>query len=276
MGRDIGRLAERQAALNRSVAANWDLFAEHRERVTALVCGAAPPPPAVACILGAGNCNDLDLPRLQASFAEVHLVDIDRDAVADGVRRQLGERTTLRIHAADVTGIADRLDRWTAIEPDQAEIDRCIVATGAEPHVGIDPESCHVVLSAGILSQVAGTAVRILGPDHPRAVEIALAIRDAHLSLVVDLLGPGGTGIVVTDVASTESSHALRSRADASPALLDDVLREGALPGTDPLGIERSLAELGTTDLGRHGPWLWRLTPSRTQLVWAASFRPGG
>ncbi len=39
------------------------------------------------CLLGAGNANDVDLNALAARFGEIHLVDIDPDAVARAVAR---------------------------------------------------------------------------------------------------------------------------------------------------------------------------------------------
>ena len=44
--------------LNRETAANWAAFERHRQRMTALIAQA----PGDRCaLLGAGNCNDIDL-----------------------------------------------------------------------------------------------------------------------------------------------------------------------------------------------------------------------
>ena len=57
-------LVARQLRLNRETLDNWPLYRSHREAVADLIC--RPPQPASArlCILGAGNCNDLDLARI--------------------------------------------------------------------------------------------------------------------------------------------------------------------------------------------------------------------
>ena len=81
-------LVTRQLRLNRETLDNWRLYRSHREAVADLIC--RPPQAASArlCVLGAGNCNDLDLGRFTGRFARVHLVDLDRQAMARGVQRQ--------------------------------------------------------------------------------------------------------------------------------------------------------------------------------------------
>jgi len=50
------------------------------------------------CILGAGNCNDLDFEALSAWYSEITLVDLDLEAVTRAVER----RSALRdLHALD-------------------------------------------------------------------------------------------------------------------------------------------------------------------------------
>jgi hypothetical protein len=61
-----------QAKLNKSSAAAWEPFTSHREKVTALLTGSAAG--GRLCVLGAGNCNDLDLARLLLAYAEITLV----------------------------------------------------------------------------------------------------------------------------------------------------------------------------------------------------------
>jgi hypothetical protein len=274
---DTEPVAERQASLNRSVAGNWDVFTGHRAKLTDLVSAASPRGEASLCVLGAGNCNDIDLGRAVSAYAEVHLVDIDADAMSEGVRRQhLAGDPRLHLHGGrDITGVAGLIERWRDHPPDDRTIDACLETLQVPHPLGPATPAFDVVLSAAILSQLTGSVIRLLGRDHPRSLEVALAVRDAHLSLMIDLLVRGGTGILVTDIASSTSSRILaRSPLDAYPALFDDVLEEGALPGTDPLGIEASLTDAGRAGgIRRDAPWPWRLTHSRTQLMCAISFR---
>jgi hypothetical protein len=61
---------------NRESAGLWDGYAEHRQRTTDLVVGIRNGTKGGSLVvLGAGNCNDLDLPRLLTEFSHIHLVE---------------------------------------------------------------------------------------------------------------------------------------------------------------------------------------------------------
>lgn len=265
----------RQIALNRSVAGNWDLFARHRARTTDLIVSIAGADPLSLCVLGAGNCNDLDLRRLLGTFADVQLVDLDLDAMRAGVRRQTVPVDRIRVHRGDLSGVADRLRRWSASPPTNDEIDRWLLALEDDPPpTQAGRVTADVAVSAGLLSQMTGMTIRVLGLDHPRAVEVALALRDAHLRHLVHLVASPGVGLVITDIASAPTLD-LDEASDIA-ALTDRLVRSGAVTtGTNPLGIEASLRAHGgnVSDVRRHDPWTWRVTATKSQLVTAISFR---
>ena len=265
----------RQIALNRSVAGNWELFALHRQRTTDLIVSAAGAGPRSLCVLGAGNCNDLDLRRLLGTFAHVDLIDLDLDAMRAGVRRQAVPDERIGMRRDDLSGVADRLRRWSEAPPTNDEIDRWLLELEDDPPpVMADRVTADVAVSAGLLSQMTGMTTRILGLDHPRAVEVALALRDAHLRHLVRLVASPGAGLVITDIASPS----MLDRVDAShlAALTDRLVRSGQVTtGTNPLGIETFLRAVGenVSDVRRHDPWTWRVTATKSQLVVAISFR---
>ena len=62
-------LVARQLRLNRETLDNWRLYHSHREAVADLICRPPQPTSSRLCILGAGNCNDLDLARFSGRFA---------------------------------------------------------------------------------------------------------------------------------------------------------------------------------------------------------------
>src|ERR1043165_130674 len=78
-----------QGRSNRSAAGHVHHFQGHRERMTQEIVSRRPPAgaPARLCLLGAGNANDVDLAALAEVFDEIHLVDIDPDALAAARRR---------------------------------------------------------------------------------------------------------------------------------------------------------------------------------------------
>ena len=112
----------RQAGFNAASRGQWAGFAEHREKVTTLLQTGGDPERTRLCILGAGNCNDLDLPALLATHREVHLVDLDAEALRDGVARQdLADHPSLHQHGGvDLSGMLDAIAAWSpssTIEP---------------------------------------------------------------------------------------------------------------------------------------------------------------
>jgi hypothetical protein len=82
-------------------------MAPHRKRVTREVLRLAPR--QRICVLGAGNCNDLDLVALRTTFGELHLVDVDGEALALGLERQgLSKDAGIRAHpGVDVAGLRE-------------------------------------------------------------------------------------------------------------------------------------------------------------------------
>ena len=104
-------LADEQRRRNRLSQGAWQRFAAHRQRVTELLLPPQLGSQACLAVLGAGNCNDLDLPRLLGGYREIHLLDRDREALLFGLRQQqLTGSSQIHVHAAqDLTGILDSL-----------------------------------------------------------------------------------------------------------------------------------------------------------------------
>jgi len=271
-----------QAKANRSTREHWTHFASHRAQIQGLLV--APfhrTGTGRLCVLGAGNCNDVDLRVLAEAFGEVHLVDIDPAALEAGVRRQvMAGKPGVTLHAGvDLTGVAARFAAWEKSPPTPADLEaaaREAAAAGA-PDLG---GAFDVVLSPCLLSQLVGYASDVLGKAHSMRRELLLALRTRHLRTLVDLLKPGGTAVLVCDVANSESVPALGGdrRVD-----LDDLLKRLSYTGRHfdglaPQAIDAALKSdpiiaplLGHVQLVR--PWLWRLGPRRTFLVYAAVIR---
>src|SRR3954447_9921471 len=114
------RLVDYHRKNNHATLARWDSFSEHRVRVTAL---ALEPPGQTLAVLGAGNCNDLDLAALAARFREIHLIDLDEEAVRRARDRQPDAvKARLVVHAPiDLSGAFDRLAAFRAKPATPAE-----------------------------------------------------------------------------------------------------------------------------------------------------------
>ena len=272
-----------QAATNRVTAERWELFASHRRRVTQIVTDAVPTAGGPLCVLGAGNCNDLDLEAVSQTFSEIHLVDLDPSALSRGVTRQAVSSATLTVHGGiDVSGLSQLFERRRVDAAVGAGIDDFLHETRPTPTVHLSRGAYGAVLSATLLTQLLQTVVTILGPGHPRLLEVLLTVRDSHLRLVSDLLEPGGVGILVTDVVSSDTCPALLRAAedDLLPAL-DLLTAEGnTFVGVNPVAVASRFAgdsalARSVTDVAQHPPWSWRIGPARSYLVYAITFRKG-
>jgi hypothetical protein len=273
-----------QARFNASTQSHWEHFAAHREKVEQLLLPDCSHPAGRLCVLGAGNCNDLNLPRLIERFDEIHLVDLDASAVAGAVRRQGMESCSkFCLHApVDLTGIAAALSSWAGRAPTRGEIDQAIrLACDAPPPPLGGP--FDVVLSPCLLSQIVGYARDTLGRSHARCSELRLAVRQRHLRLIVDLLTPGGSGLIVSDMATAGSAQALAGNAaGSSPALMGVmkklINRREAFAGLDPEALSAGLRNdprVGPLvgDIQFINPWLWTLGPEKAFLVYALRLR---
>ena len=278
------RAVESQAKANRSTREHWAWFASHRAEIQKLLLpevGAFATASPRLCVLGAGNCNDIDLNALTAAFAEVHLVDIDVPALEAATRRQdVAGSPRVRLHGGiDLTGIADVFPAWEKKPPGGAEVEAAARRTSERvvPAVG---GPFDAVLSPCLLSQLVGYASDVLGRAHPRRREMLLALRTRHLRTIVDLLAPGGAAIVVCDVASsTGYPELLEMRREKLPEFLDRLAyTDRGFDGLSPVAMEAALRAdppiaplVGAVQ--RVSPWLWQLGPARKFLVYALRFR---
>ena len=269
-------LVTRQLRLNRETLDNWRLYRSHRDAVADLICRPPQPASARACILGAGNCNDLDLARFSGRFAQVHLVDLDRQAMAGGVQRQSPPASGgISLHGGiDLTGVLKTLDTWERYRPSRESIDHCIREGRAFAGLPL-PGGFEVAASICLLSQIIESVVSVTGPAAV-PLELVKTLQHRHLRLLAELLLPGGVGYLVTDFALEPSgghpprkASAMSERAatsgDAflgtSPRQLCTLLRKDAILRTRVRQVRLSPS------------WLWRQNPRRTLRVCAVQFQ---
>ncbi len=249
------------------------MYASHRQAIERLVVSALPPHRSRIAVLGAGNCNDLDLDWLTKVFSEVHLADIDAAALNAAIERQrMSDSTSIHRHAPlDLTGIAPRVDSWRGRAPDDAEIDAALKEIGAAPAL---PSSCKfdVVLSPCVLSQLFNPARDAIGANHPRFGQLLSAIRSRHLRMLLDVCAPGGQAILVNDVSSSERFAPLpRIPTEELPDVLRKLLSEGkCFRGLEPAAMIAGIrSDPRVAKWEQSPPWLWHLGLERTYLVYA-------
>jgi hypothetical protein len=279
----MDRLGGRQVAFNAASRGQWEAFADHRRRLTGVLARGATSRGSRLCVLGAGNANDLDLPALLAAHRQVHLVDIDAEALALGAARQgVAGHPGLRLHGGvDVTATLGVLSGWgpmSAVGP--ADLD-ALAAWPASRAAAVLPGGFDRVASTCLLSQVLETAAHALGRGHRQLAEVEAALLAGHLRLMARLAAPGGEVVLVAEVVSSDTLAELPSMSpDELAGLLPRLRREGKhFRGVHPqhlLTVLRADPSVGprVAAAASLAPWCWRLH-ARTYLVGALAFRLG-
>lgn len=271
MNRDMHHISNLQASRNTDSRDGWECFAPHREQVTRLLVDAVTTANPTLCVLGAGNCNDLDLSQLVTAYTQVNLVDIDGDAITAGLTRQaIGPVQIVVRGGTDVTGIADALSTWdSARAPTNDEID-ALVELARHATTSMGGEQFNTVASVCLLSQLLEAVTLHLDQTHPRFLELLTCVRREHIRLMIDLIEPGGSFILVTDIVSSLTVPQLDTATHAElPRLVQAALTgRNFFTGMNPAVI----AHLLSTDEGiaprlQHlqviNPWVWDLGPRR-------------
>jgi hypothetical protein len=273
-----GGVADAQVKMNRSTAGQWGMYRTHRESIERLLAPRGPGERGRSlCVLGAGNCNDLDLKWLKQMFAEVHLVDLDGEAVNGAVRRQGVEGVV--VHApVDLTGVAEAFTTWKARPPGDEEVVR-VVRTSDESPLPELGRRFDVVLSPCVLTQILNPLRQTISRNHPRFAQALHAMRGRHLRVMNALLCDGGRGVLLIDLISSETYDELARVPEGQLAAFMDkfVARGKSFVGLDPQAIRRAFGGdpglRGVTDgLRMSRPWLWHLSLRRTFVVYAVEF----
>ncbi|MEZ6101612.1 MAG: hypothetical protein R3E01_21975 [Pirellulaceae bacterium] len=221
------------------------------------------------CLLGVGNGNDVELNELVTWFERVELVDIDGTAM-HWARVQVpeGPRNRLHIHPTDVSGIFSCLGR-SAYSGDADQL----IRRAHDAEVTLPFQPCDVVVSSCMLTQLIDAAVDAVGIDALFLDDLASAIVDRHLRLLLELTADEGRAVLITDFVSSDTfpdlpdlpQHELR-RAVARQLETGNFF-VGMHPGTLKrrwLALAAHRRPINKIEL--RGPWRWQLG-SRTLAV---------
>ncbi len=257
-------LLERERDRNTSTRSGFGAYAQHRARQMALLNDQRG---ARLAVLGAGNCNDIELATLARSFDEIHLFDIDGGALANAVQRQTDEvRRACHLHVRDLTGVASFLEGWKREppEPFAAQVSAWTKLGTLLAEAG----QFDTVLSTCLLSQVAINLRDFFGFS-PALNAALLAAIAGHVMLASALTKPGGKIVITSDCIT--NSYPIREEAQARGALnaiLHLTAQGAAFPGTDP---ELVAALLTNPDFSRpelKDAWIWDVG-KQSYLVYA-------
>ncbi len=269
--------AIQQQEFNRATRGNWDAFAEHRERLAALLeQSVAPASRESLCILGAGNCNDLDMPRLVSQWSRIRLVDLDVEAMQAGIARQFHMRPPdqLELSACDVTGALEFCHERSHC-PTRESLNKLGQALAVLPAVERLGERFSCVVSTCLLSQLTSIMRYAVGDSSPDLLGLIQMVRLQHLRTLAELTKSGGTMVALIDFVSSDTLPQLTdASASALPSLMEQALRErNFFTGMNPVVIRQLLNRPPLDSYWREPPqavfpWRWNLGP-RTYVVTA-------
>lgn len=272
-------VTDSQVATNRKNLQWAEAYAGHRAQLTAALLDAhAAPATARLCLLGAGNCQDVDLAALAVAYREVHLVDIDAVALAGAVKPLAGPlRSKVYTHApVDLTGLLGQVDRWRGKPPTLAQL-LAGVSTAAGAIAARLPRPFEVVASCCVMTQLYWGLGQVLGYEHPALADVQQVAAAIHWrSMREACVAPGGSILFVTDVVSNETFplESLEPGADLG-AVRDRLMVDGnCFRGGDLafharlLRVDEAL-RVGLERPDALPPWLWWASEERVFLVQA-------
>ena len=258
-----------QIEANRSGVGQADSFAEHRTRLTQEIVARAPAD-------GRGRLCLL-VAALAARFAQIHLVDIDAEAVERALARvPAPERPRFTAQAPlDASGVFDQLEGWSRKPPRTEDLSDIVPATAARVVAAL-PAPFDVVVSCCLLTQLQLVLLQVIGDDHPRFAELRTAVNRIHVRALAGALAPGGVALLVTDLTSNAIFAPLSFVEPGGDlgALMGELLHAGhvihaAHPGLLSSEIRRDSALKQA--FAAHfpvGPWLWHNGSTQTYLVY--------
>lgn len=256
-------------------------YRSHQRKTMELIAGAArnlrPASQRTISVLGAGNCMDLDLKQLTEMFDKVALLDLDREAVESGIRGiDWPLASPVRIVAP--IDLAMPLAETTLSHISDSETVIRLCEELMAPLQSLPVEPADVVVSTCVLSQILSSLNHLVSESHAQFLPLLQAVRRGHIVRMLQLLKPGGRGVLITDLVSSETTPALLSAKESElPSLLADALTRGNFfsglhPGVmlQDFGTCAEIA-LSIANPSLAPPWCWQMGP-RTYAVYAVSF----
>ncbi len=211
----MNKLFEEEFRFNQASRPSWESGANHRDKIRGYLTGLAGDREGRLCVLGAGNCNDLDLQQLLQVYSEVHLVDVDQSALDYAVETQaVSDDPRVFRYVRDITGAGQKLAGFEATSTSSATDLSELIQQFAQPADLDLPGPFEVVCSTCVLIQLILQAVNAVGDTHPQFEQLLVAIRSQHFQTVVELINDSGAGLVVSDFVSSESAADLKDVPD--------------------------------------------------------------
>ncbi|MEE2825508.1 MAG: hypothetical protein VYE64_02650 [Planctomycetota bacterium] len=239
----------------------WELAKVHRDIVTSMIMSSVQRKQGDLCILGAGPCNDIEVKPLIEHFDRLVLVDLDPAAVKQGLARQdvLLDERQIQVNSVELTGIKEQLDVYARYPtPELMQQLKEI----AETHVPeVETGKFSVVASTCMLSQLMFKAYECVAERDEDFGHLLFNLRKRHIELLLDMLCPGGTGLLITDFVSSESLPEILTAEQLQPVLQKGIAEKNFFHGMNPQLIHQTFRVPAISDqlesLEATSPWRW-------------------
>lgn len=227
------------------------------------------------CVLGAGNCNDLDLGHIVRAVDRVVLVDIDEESLRSGLESwQLSSSDRVEIVAPfDLSGLS------VANYASDHVARRALAGSECPYPDWFDRQQFDVVISTGLVSQLV-LAAEAQTAGVGRFEALADSMIGGHLAATIACVKPGGTAVVGAELVSSVTLPRLLERegpierVELCQLFAACCANGNTLAGMNPRyllrAIESNSALRSRIDsIFIHEPWLWRMSTSRCYLAYA-------
>jgi hypothetical protein len=273
-------ILEEHRRRNDSTRERWDTMASHRSRVMQLISAARGETGRSLCILGVGNANDTDLAALATQFERIVLIDIDERALRHAIKRlpaAIGSSIEA-LGGVDLTGILPRLETWRSAQgPSEGELADAIEAVRhAQRPIA---EKFDAVASTCVLTQLIDSICLGTPVESPLRQELVMAVRNRHLETMIEMLNPGGAGVLVTDFVATDTAPEMPKLSDAqfAAAAIEWINQRNFFTGANPYAIRgyfscRPQSEAAVCDVIVCPAWRWNIG-AKQLAVSAVTFR---
>ena len=272
----VGGLENQQPVAGNQRQTPWQDSAAHRQVVTQMLVEIARTSnrPTLS-VWGAGKCDDIELKPLLEHYSEIHLIDLDAGLLAQGAAQQkcTNHERLHQVGGVDLSGVHEQLiDYQKASDSQKQSILAEIIETGKNytlPECG----TFDVVASTCVLSQIVNHIVKCVGESNQEFASVMLPVRNRHLELILNKLNPGGTGLFVTDITSSDTLSELNNPDAKLNELLHQAIAGGNhFHGMNPFAIRHLLTKHAPfanriNDLQISKPWVWNATTRRYACV---------
>ncbi len=280
----FGAVRDKHAEGNRRSRDDWELYRPHREHLTRLIAGIAARegtdgPEGALVLLGAGNCNDVDVEQLARQFAVIHLVDIDAGAL-DRAKSRLSPEVRARTTAhggVDLTGLLQPIEKSRGkLGDDEKALAQAVDEGTAGLLSKLPAGQGRVVVSCCLLSQLGWSLEEAAAGDDERGMRLRVAALTVHLRTLAGLCRSGGTALIAADIVSSQlyPLDELEEGVDLRQLAADLIARQDIVyASANPVLVGRLLRkDDGCKDAFAPAmiltPWLWTGQFERTYLVY--------